>query len=69
MNQKIRTLNYPLEIVKISCFVLFLDALLVRQAKSFCISCTVSNFNGTEIEIWASFGPVGSTEKKIGGRL
>ena len=28
------------------------------------ISYTVSNFYGTEIEIWAGFGPVGSTEKK-----
>ena len=26
----------------------------------------VSNFYGTEIEIWAGFGPVGNTEKKIG---
>ena len=24
------------------------------------------NFYGTEIEIWAGFGPVGNTEKKIG---
>ena len=23
----------------------------------------VSNFHGTEIEIWAGFGPVGNTEK------
>jgi hypothetical protein len=26
----------------------------------------MSNFHGTEIEIWAGFGPVGITEKKIG---
>ena len=26
---------------------------------------TVSNFHGTEIGIWAGFGPVGSTEKKL----
>jgi hypothetical protein len=26
----------------------------------------VSNFHGTEIEIWAGFGLVGNTEKKIG---
>ena len=26
----------------------------------------VSNFYETEIEIWAGFGPVGNTEKKIG---
>ena len=25
----------------------------------------VSNFYGTKIEIWAGFGPVGRTEKKI----
>ena len=34
--------------------------------KSLCISRPVSNFYGTEIEIWAGFGPVGSTEKKLG---
>ena len=28
-------------------------------------SCAVSNFNETEIEIWAGFEPVGNTEKKI----
>ena len=27
-------------------------------------SCAVSNFNETEIEIWAGFEPVGNTEKK-----
>jgi hypothetical protein len=26
----------------------------------------VSNFYGTEIEIWAGFGSVGNTEKTIG---
>ena len=26
----------------------------------------MSNFDGTEIEIWSGFGPDGSTEKKIG---
>ena len=25
----------------------------------------MSDFHGTEIEIWAGFGPVGSTEKTI----
>ena len=29
----------------------------------------VSNFYGTGIEIWAGFGPVGNTEKKVGGQL
>ena len=28
------------------------------------ISCGVSNFYGTVIEIWAGFGPVGITDKK-----
>ena len=31
--------------------------------KSLSISYAVS-INGTEVEIWAGFGPVGSTEKK-----
>ena len=26
----------------------------------------MSNFYGTEIEIWVGFGPVGNTEKKFG---
>jgi hypothetical protein len=29
-------------------------------------SLYISNFYGTEIEIWAGFGPVGNTEKKFG---
>jgi hypothetical protein len=29
------------------------------------MSRAVSNFYGTEIKIWAGFGPVGDTEKKI----
>ena len=28
-------------------------------------SCAVSNFNETELEIWAGFEPVSNTEKKI----
>ena len=36
------------------------------QAKSFCISREVNNFFETEIQIWAGFGPIGDTEKKIG---
>ena len=36
------------------------------QPKSLHISRTVSNFYGTEIEIWAGIGPFGSNEKKIG---
>ena len=35
------------------------------STKSLFISRAVSNFYGTEIEIWAGFGPVGSTEKKL----
>ena len=34
------------------------------QAKSLYISHAVSNFHGTEIDIWAGFGPVGNTEIK-----
>ena len=34
--------------------------------QSLFISLAVSNFYGTEIEIWASFGPVGDTEKFFG---
>ena len=30
------------------------------------ISHAASNFYGTEIEIWAGFGPVGSNEKHLG---
>ena len=30
--------------------------------KSLYISRATSNFHGTEFEIWAGFGPVGSTE-------
>ena len=32
--------------------------------KSLYISHPESNFDGTEIQIWAGFGPVGNTEKK-----
>ena len=34
---------------------------VVMQAKSLYISRAVSNFYGTEIEIWAGYGLVGST--------
>ena len=34
--------------------------------KSLYISPAASNFYGTGIEIWAGFGPVGNTEKKLG---
>ena len=37
--------------------------------KSLYISCAVSKFYRTEIEIWAGFWPVGSTERKLFGRL
>ena len=33
------------------------------ESKSLYISHAVSIFYGTKIEIWASFGPVGNTEK------
>ena len=34
--------------------------------KSLYRSCERSHFHGTEYEIWANFGPVGNTEKKLG---
>ena len=37
--------------------------------KSLHISRAVSNFYGTEIKIWAGFGSVGNTEKKIGPKM
>ena len=37
--------------------------------KSLYISRAVSNFYGTEMKIWAGFGPIGNTEKKIGANL
>ena len=39
---------------------------LLLLPKSLYISCAMSNFYGTEIEIWAGFGLVGNTEKKLG---
>ena len=38
---------------------------LAHEMSSVCFSLGVGNFYGTEIEIWAGFGPVGNTEKKI----
>ena len=38
-------------------------------AKSLYISHAVSNFYRTGIEIWAGFGPIGSTEKKGSGPI
>ena len=35
------------------------------QPKSLYISQAVINFRGAEIDIWAGFGLVGNTEKKI----
>ena len=52
---------------KQSSFVVsFLLRIFLLSAKSLYISHTMSNFYGTEIEIWAGFRPVGSTEKKLG---
>ena len=39
---------------------------MLLQPKSLYISDAVNNFYEIEFEIWAGFGPVGSTEKKIG---
>ena len=38
------------------------------ENQNYCIyrSSAGSHFYGTEYEIWAGFGPVGNTEKKIG---
>ena len=41
----------------------------LSETKSLYISREVSNFYGTEIEIWAGFGLVGNTEKKKLGRI
>ena len=42
---------------------------LDTPAKSLYRSHAGRHFYGTENEIWAGFGPVGNTEKKIGGQL
>ena len=39
---------------------------LYIKPKSLYRSCKGKYFYGTEYEIWADFGPVGSTEKKLG---
>jgi hypothetical protein len=36
-------------------------------SKSLYRSRAGSHFYGTEYEIWADFGPVGNTEKRVGG--
>ena len=35
----------------------------LKHAKSLYLSCVVSNFHETEIDIWAGFGPVCNTKK------
>ena len=45
---------------------LFAQKVSLSQLRSLYLSRAVSNFYGTEIEIWAGFGPVGSTEKNLG---
>ena len=45
---------------------LFAQKVSLSQLRSLYLSRAVSNFYGTEIEIWAGFGPVGSTDKKLG---
>ena len=37
----------------------------ILETKSLHISHAESNYYGTEMEIWAGFGPIGNTEKKI----
>ena len=43
-----------------------LELLDLLVSKSLHIRRAMSIFNGTEIEIWAGFEPVGITEKKFG---
>ena len=38
---------------------------LILEPKSFYRSCARIHFYGTENEIWAGFGPIGNTEKKM----
>ena len=45
---------------------MFLQILAYTQSKSLYISRAVSNCYGTEMEIWAGFGPVGNIEKNLG---
>ena len=47
------------EATKCICYI----ELMTMHTKSLYISRAVSNFYGTEIEIWAGFGPVGNNEK------
>ena len=42
---------------------------MVYQTKSLYRSRAGRHVYGTENEIWAGFGPVGNTEKKVLGRL
>ena len=50
----------------LQCFAVKLNVFnhSVAHTKSLYISHAVSNFYGTEMEIWAGFGPVDITEKK-----
>jgi hypothetical protein len=48
------------EATKCICYI----ELMTMHTKSLYISRAVSNFYGTEIEIWAGFGPVGNNEKE-----
>ena len=43
--------------------------MICLPAKSLYRSRAGRHFYGTKSEIWAGFGPVGNTEKKIVGRL
>ena len=40
--------------------------MILSYSKSLNGCCAGSHFYGSEFEIWAVFGPVGNTEKKIG---
>ena len=45
-------------------FFQFAILYVTLQPKSLYISRVVSYFYGTEIQIWAGFGPIGNTEKR-----
>ena len=64
-----------LNVIKIFCYISFLKEILNQiiqknvelrgQSKSLYRNSAGRHFYGTENEIWAGFGPVGNTEKKI----
>ena len=47
----------------------FHGQLSIVHPKTLYRSCSERHFFGTENVIWADFGPVGNTEKKMGGPI